>query len=80
MSGAPPATVRRRLVPPDEVVALFKIEDGTLTFGVIDDFEGPLASPVTDDWDRAIDRYYLKRVQPEENKPSHPQTSRPKTQ
>ena len=48
------------------VVALFKIEDGTLTFGVIDDFEGPLASPVTDDWDRAIDRYYLKRVQPQE--------------
>ena len=61
------------------VVALFKIEDGTLTFGVIDDFEGPLASPVTDDWDRAIDRYYLTRVQPQESKPNHPQTSRPKT-
>ena len=52
------------------VVALFKIEDGTLTFGVIDDFEGPLASPVTDGWDQAIDRFYIKRVQLQENKPN----------
>ena len=61
------------------VVALFKIEDETLTLGVIDDFEGPLESPVTDGWDRASDRYYLKRVQPQENKPNHPQSSGPNT-
>lgn len=61
------------------VVSLFKIEDGMLTLGVIDDFEGPLASPVTDGWDRAIDQYYLKRVQPEENEPNQPQTDEPKT-
>ncbi len=61
------------------VVALFKIENGTLTLGVIDDFEGPPTGPVTTGWDRAFDRYYLKRAQPQENKPNHPPTNGPTT-
>jgi pimeloyl-ACP methyl ester carboxylesterase len=67
------ATIVRNSLPQQSdigkvVVALFKIEDGTLTLGVIDDFEGPLASPVATSWDKAIDRYHLKKVQPQENK------------
>lgn len=61
------------------VVAIFKIEDGTLTLAVIEDYEGPPPNPVpTDsDWtsiesDWTIDRYYLKRAQLQENKPSGP--------
>ena len=46
------------------VVALYKIEDETLTLGVINDFEGPVVSPVEDGWDRPRDLYHLKRVQP----------------
>ena len=61
------------------VVTIFKIEDGALTLGVIEDFEGPPTNSVIGDWDRAIDRYYLKKVQPQENKPNHPQTNRPET-
>jgi hypothetical protein len=43
------------------VVTIFKIEDGTLTLGVLEDFEGPLANPVIGDWDLAMDQYYLKK-------------------
>lgn len=52
------------------VVAIFKIEDGTLNLDVIEDFDGPPTNPVIGDWDRAADRYYLERVQPQESKPS----------
>lgn len=55
------------------VVTIFKIEDGELTLGVIEDFEGPPANPVVGDWDRAMDQYHLKKVQPREDKPGHPQ-------
>ena len=48
------------------VVAIFEIEDGTLNLGVIEDFEGPPADSVIGDWDRAMDRYYLERAQPQE--------------
>ena len=68
------------------VVTIFKIEDGTLTLAVIENFEGPPPNPViTDsDWtviesDWTLDRYYLKRSQPQENKPNHTQVSGPKT-
>lgn len=46
------------------VVALFKLENGTLTLGVIDDFDEPPSSPVATDWERAFDRYHLERAQP----------------
>lgn len=61
------------------VVALFKIEDGTLTLGVIGSFDGLLASPVTDGWDQADDRYYLKRVQPGKNNADAEKPPPPKT-
>ena len=47
------------------VVALLSFEDGTLTLGVINDFDEPPEGPVTADWDKAIDRYYLKRARPQ---------------
>ena len=62
------------------VVAVFKIEYGTLTLAVIEDFKRPPPNPViTDsDWtiiesDWTLDRYYLQRIQSQENKPNHPQ-------
>jgi hypothetical protein len=48
------------------VVVIFEIEDGTLNLGVIEDFDGPPTDPVLGDWDRAMDRYYLERAQPQE--------------
>ena len=45
------------------VVALFEVDDETLKLGVINSFDGPLASPVTDGWDLATDQYLLKRVE-----------------
>ncbi len=51
------------------VVAIYKFEDGTLKFGLIDDFDEPLAEPVTDDWDQASDIFEFKRAQLQEPKP-----------
>ncbi len=46
------------------VVALFKIEDGTLTLGVIEDFDKPPAGPIMTDWDRAMDQFVFESVEP----------------
>ncbi len=46
------------------VVAIFKIEDGELTLGVMGDYEGPPSEPVVGDWDWAMDIYVLHRAQP----------------
>lgn len=45
------------------VVTLFKLEDTTLTLGVVEDFKGPPESPVIGDWERVMDIYYLKRAE-----------------
>lgn len=59
------------------VVAVFKIEDETLTLAVIEDFDGPPTSPVITDSDWSMieadwtkDRYYLERAEPRENEPN----------
>ncbi len=49
------------------VVALFKIEGETLTFGVVEDFEGPPADPIVGDWDGVMDIFYFKRALPRKN-------------
>jgi hypothetical protein len=49
------------------VVAIFKIEDGKLTLGVVEDFDGPPAEAVVGDWDWVMDIYHLERAQPPEN-------------
>ena len=78
------ATIKDCSPPADSigqvVFAFFKIEDGTLTLAVIEDFKRPPPNPViTDsDWtiiesDWTLDRYYLQRIQSQENKPNHPQ-------
>lgn len=46
------------------VVVLFKIEDETLTLGVVEDFDGPVTKPIAGDWERTIDRYYLEKARP----------------
>ena len=44
------------------VVTLFELDDGTLNFGVIDDYLEPPEGPVTADWERATDRFVLERA------------------
>ena len=46
------------------VVVVLKIEDETLTLGVVEDFDGPVTKPIAGDWERTIDRYYLEKARP----------------
>lgn len=46
------------------IVTLYKFEDGKLILGVVDDFEGPLTTPVVADWNRPMDLFHLERARP----------------
>ncbi len=54
------------------VVTIFKIDDETLTLGVVKDFEEPPTEPVVGDWEWAFDQYHFERAQPSEGNPSRP--------
>lgn len=45
------------------IVVVYELEGEELTLGVIDDFEKPLPDPLVAEWDKAMDRFYLERVQ-----------------
>ena len=56
------------------VVAIFKIEDGTLTLALNQDNEGPLPNAFPSERDGPIARYDLKKVQPQKKSPQPSKT------
>lgn len=50
------------------VVTIFKIEDGVLTLGVVEDFEGPPTQPIVGDWEWTFDQWVLERAEAGESR------------
>ena len=61
------------------VVAIFKIEDGTLTLALNQDTEGPPPNAFPSDRDGPLACYYLKKVQPQKKNTEPPKPNEPKT-